>query len=1209
MSSLKEYFLNLNLFLPSPDSNEQENDQQRRWNIIGTRTYIILVISILFIIGLVLLLLEQRVMVTIPNPTKEQFERLPMNAKCSCSHISIPYGKFMSLKTSFHQVCSSDFITDRWLNAVDSKTNTTYFAFHDFRRFGNAQFQALAAYCRLSESYTNQSINIISQNILLSPQILSETFLQSYINATIEQFKLKTPYTFNTQLKLVIEMTIANELIPAVQTTNTFLNLRVVVGLHVQSYRRTNGSKCYCILNKCNQIQSGIVDKFGDITQFDSENSLAWSIPGISTGCFPGFTILQSTLECFYNQTCVNELISYFPTSKKFKTMIINNESLYKPTSTVQSVIDKLMIENWTMNISYDKYYSECAPSSCTYLKISRRDFGHVLKKLIGLLSSLALILGLIIPLVIRFIIQRRDRTPKPRISFKNRLYQFKETVQKKLIELNIFKHSSNTDQQTKFQRYGTRLYIFLLIGSMIIITIYVFLQKSIQSKTISYPTESQFTQLQEKYSQSLSCPCSSVSIPYLNFTTIQPQYHQLCQSDLISEGWIHYMKESINENNMYYFDYRIISTNYFQLLSIFCEQAKETIDNALEIFLRTEFVSSQALAKESFQNQIDSSIEDWKLTTTNTFKRTIQLIQGIYQGNQLISSIHTGNFLVDKNLEVYVSPETSLGCNCILNSSCYSTVELYRTFEDKGYFADPYPVPNFLYGCYPTQSLFISTLECFYNLSCMLTIDNDLGSLVPFNFSALNQNLNQPNETIEEILNRLMVDKWLPTVSFSSYYEKCLPKSCTYQYDGRNNIFISITTIISIFGGLSLALKLLIMISLEFINKIFSNNFFHLISFNFIKEIFICHTQNQIIHRLHVILVIGILTSFYIFSAFTPRVILIETDKPSLEIYEDLYKKYNDTLECPCLQSSMKYKSFLTLTTRFHEICSSHFITDRWFSYLYEKRDNDKRHSPYDFYNSAVGQFKLLSSFCILSKETVFESTFQLETTHFNNNQLLPSYMLNNTIEMFINEFQQTISQSFVNSISLIRETISSNMFMTVYLSNWELDGSYNDLLLRVTLMFPLNYTECSCSSSSKCVSSSHGMLTGCYPFESIFQTTLHCFYNQQCIDSTNNFNSINISSLETSRFSVNQTIESVVNELMIEELKFEINYPNYFNQCSPSLCIYTYVDKRNAIEGILTLIGLYGGFVIICRLIAIIVVKKVCRVNSIVNPATNLS
>ncbi|CAF0868541.1 unnamed protein product [Adineta steineri] len=1130
MPSLKKYFLNLNLFLPSSDSNEQETDKQRRWNIVSTRIYIILIILILFITGLILLLLEQPTMVTISYPTEEQFERLPMNAKCSCSHISIPYRKFMSLNTSFHQVCSSDFITDRWLNAINLETNTTYFDFNDFRRFGNAQFQALAAYCRLSKSYTDQSVNVVLQNALLSPQILSNTSLRAHINAAIEQFKLKTPNNFNIQLKLIIKMTIVNELIPAVQTSRGFVDLNDQLFQFIQTYRQTDGYMCRCNLNDCNQTESGIVNTFGRPDGNVLMNSLSWSIPGMSTGCFPGFTLLQSTLECFYNQTCVDKLITYFPTR-------------------------------------------------------------------------------FIFPLVIGFIMKRRDRTPTPRISFKNRLYQFKETIQKKLIELNIFKHSSNTDRQTEFRRYATRLYIFLLIGLMIIITIHVFLQKSFQSKTISYPTESQFIQLQKKYPQSLSCPCSSITISYSNFTIIQPQYHQLCRSDFISERWIHYLTETVNIIEINVHDYRVISAGYFQLLSLFCKRAEESIVNALEIFLRTEFASSQVIAQESFENQLNSSIEDWKLSTTNTFKRTIQLIQRIYQGNQLISSIHTGGLLVDENSEVYVYPETHKGCNCILSPSCYSTVAIYSEIRDYVYLGDPYLVPNLFYGCYLTQSLLVSTLECFYNLSCMLTIDKDFSSSVPFNFSALDPDLNEYNETIEMIINRLMVDKWLSTVSFSSYYKKCLPLSCTYQYDGRNNIFINITTITSIFGGLSFALKLLIMISLEFINKILSNNFFQLISFNFIKQIFICHTENQIIRRLHVILVIGILTTFYMFSTFTSRVITIPTNKPSLEIYENLYKKYNDTLECPCSQSSMKYKSFLTLTTRSHEICSSEFITDRWLLYLYNKRENKKRHSPYDFYNSAVGQFQLLSSFCDLSKETVFESIFQLGTTDLINDQLLSFDILNNTIEVLVNEFQQTISQSFVNSISLIREIISSNMLMTKYLSNWEFERGEFSSLHEATHIFPLNYTGCSCSSSSKCVSSSHGMLTGCYPLETIFQTTLHCFYNQTCIDSTNNFKSINNSSLEISRFLSNQTIELVVNELMLEELKFEINYPNYFDACSPSLCTYPYVDKTNTIEGILTLIGLYGGLVIICRLIAIIIVKKMCRMNSRVNPTTNLS
>ena len=114
MSFLKEYFVNLNLFKPSPNSNEVEDDQTRRWNLITTRLYIIVLILSLIGIGLYLSLINQTTLIKMKYPTKEQFEKLPANARCSCSQISFPYGKFISLETNFHEVCSSDFVSDRW---------------------------------------------------------------------------------------------------------------------------------------------------------------------------------------------------------------------------------------------------------------------------------------------------------------------------------------------------------------------------------------------------------------------------------------------------------------------------------------------------------------------------------------------------------------------------------------------------------------------------------------------------------------------------------------------------------------------------------------------------------------------------------------------------------------------------------------------------------------------------------------------------------------------------------------------------------------------------------------------------------------------------------------------------------------------------------------------------------------------------------------
>lgn len=174
------------------------------------------------------------------------------------------------------------------------------------------------------------------------------------------------------------------------------------------------------------------------------------------------------------------------------------------------------------------------------------------------------------------------------------------------------------------------------------------------------------------------------------------------------------------------------------------------------------------------------------------------------------------------------------------------------------------------------------------------------------------------------------------------------------------------------------------------------------------------------------------------------------------------------------------------------------------------------------------------------------------------------------------------------------------ANMLMTVYMTNWLFDFD-NMLLNRVdgAPMLPLIYNQCSCSSSAKCVISSRGMLTGCYPIESILQSTFECLYNQQCIDSTNTFESMNVSLLSMSRFSLNQTIESIVNELMIEKLRYNFSYEDYFHACSPSICFYSYIDDHNWIEGIMTLIGLFNGLAVICKLFAIFIVNRMYNAN----------
>jgi len=379
---------------------------------------------------------------------------------------------------------------------------------------------------------------------------------------------------------------------------------------------------------------------------------------------------------------------------------------------------------------------------------------------------------------------------------------------------------------------------------------------------------------------------------------------------------------------------------------------------------------------------------------------RTFQLVRATEQGNQLTNTNDNAEFNINSiSRTIIMMAHSFFGCNCVLSPSCRVTAGISDYDQYSGEFTEIFSIPNFFIGCYLIEALLSSTLECFYNISCMLKINSYLSSSQPFNFSALDPRLNSPNETIELIVNQLMVNTWSSNVSFTSYYNTCAPLSCTFQYEDHNNLFIVITTIDSVFGGLSLGFQLIILIGLQFIDKIIANGFSRLTLWHSVKYLFTCNTEHQMIHRLHFILVVTILYVLYLYSVFSPHTTTVEIKKPSLSMYKDLVVQSYDSLECLCAHISIKYESFLNIEPRFHEVCSSDFVSDQWITYLYGNIPPVYQFSPTDFLYSASGQFQLLASFCQLSQETVNNSLSQLGVSDFINTELLSSTLFDDRI------------------------------------------------------------------------------------------------------------------------------------------------------------------------------------------------------------------
>lgn len=55
------------------------------------------------------------------------------------------------------------------------------------------------------------------------------------------------------------------------------------------------------------------------------------------------------------------------------------------------------------------------------------------------------------------------------------------------------------------------------------------------------------------------------------------------------------------------------------------------------------------------------------------------------------------------------------------------------------------------------------------------------------------------------------MVENWSKEIDYSLYFTECAPQYCTYSVTQRRDVIFLVTTLFGLFGGLNIALKLLI--------------------------------------------------------------------------------------------------------------------------------------------------------------------------------------------------------------------------------------------------------------------------------------------------------------------------------------------------------------------------------------------------------------
>ena len=196
------------------------------------------------------------------------------------------------------------------------------------------------------------------------------------------------------------------------------------------------------------------------------------------------------------------------------------------------------------------------------------------------------------------------------------------------------------------------------------------------------------------------------------------------------------------------------------------------------------------------FIAQTVASIKSFQHITTNTFKQSLQIIIDIILGSQLMSIYETNwYFIPDPNgSNIFYTKSKSYGeCSCGTSRSIYCTDSLIIN--------ENIIIDGMFIGCLPITSLRLSSLECFYNQTCLAQIQQafNLHNMSINSLNPLQSSQYSVNTALNKIIDNLMLENWTYEINYTEYFKHCNLQKCTYSIMQRNNPLVVFTTLVSL--------------------------------------------------------------------------------------------------------------------------------------------------------------------------------------------------------------------------------------------------------------------------------------------------------------------------------------------------------------------------------------------------------------------------
>lgn len=393
------------------DSESNDINRVRRERL-STRLYLLLLFIFICTITLYTIVLRETVNISIVNPSQSVYENLLMvyskSLTCPCSKVSIEYKTILSLNTTFHQICSSDFVSEQWRDYLFLHKYWYDYVRADIRVRGAAYFSFLSTLCIISQTTVTNSIDQFLQDTFVSTQLISKPEFHLQIDNIIYQFQTVTSAKFSRSLKLIRDIINGNAFV-----SSYFLNWywwrninSTLITIPTRPVIMNDGCSCG---TRSDCVESGGI-------YYDSTNREMFAIPGWNIGCSVVETLLRSTFDFLYNQTSINLLLYYattvitrYPYRINISAINSTNESRFKKNTIIEDISNELFVEKWNIDISYSAFYNQCSPIYCSY-EIEKENFIYIISKILGLYGGLTIALRFIVQVVTAIIFKIQDQ-------------------------------------------------------------------------------------------------------------------------------------------------------------------------------------------------------------------------------------------------------------------------------------------------------------------------------------------------------------------------------------------------------------------------------------------------------------------------------------------------------------------------------------------------------------------------------------------------------------------------------------------------------------------------------------------------------------------------------------------------------------------------------------------------------------------------------